>query len=293
MKSDTATQMKELLSDPKNRIKLDDFVTERVKAYLDVTKLENFPVQSVSAQKEEFLERIQKYEEAVRDLQDIVILLARWGERQQLLLLEKVFVRVAEADKGSSGTILWLRLGWYPLFLLMYSAGISALSARNLDALKIALTTRVPYKKGDANEQSLVVCVTGELSDLHESWKLLPGHERKHVPRSEHLFEVLHEPLERLLFLGESYESFFDRFEVYAAFAYMDETNREWGPVGRFGWKHNRGYGDSPYTALLNEAKKEGVSWSALEVGLFRGSQERFTELSTALTALLGKISWF
>lgn len=118
-----AEEMKRLLSDPKNRISLEDFVSEYVDSFLEKTSIETFPVQGVGVQQEDFLKRMEAYEKVAVDLQKILILLARWADNEQLQLLRKVLVRLAESDKGDSGTILWLRFGWYPLQLLMYSAG--------------------------------------------------------------------------------------------------------------------------------------------------------------------------
>ena len=54
-------------------------------------------------------------------------------------LISKIFARLAEADKGTGGTVAWLRAGWYPILALMYTGGIAALSAANFPALSLAL----------------------------------------------------------------------------------------------------------------------------------------------------------
>lgn len=198
-------EIKELLSEPKNRIKLDDFVTEHLKKFINMTSLEQFPVEDSNAQKEEFLQRLQKYEEILKDLQKIVILLARWGNEEQLLILEKVFNRIAETDKGLSGLDLWVRFGWYPIQVLMYSSGIAALSARKYSTLKIILTTNVTYSSMREEYVPIIVPVTENLAHIHGEFKWIPGQDQKHVPHSEHLFEILDPVLQELLFLGKDY----------------------------------------------------------------------------------------
>ena len=290
-KTNIVEEMKDLLSDPKNRIKLDDFVTEHLKTFLEAVSLQHFPVQGLGAQKEEFLKRMKAYEEIVKDLQKIIILVSRWGEGDQLSVLEKVFTRIGEADKGSSGLTLWINFNWYPIQILMYSAGIAALSAKKYEALKITLTTPIQYK--EHGYFPLVVPVASNLADIHDAFKWIPGHEKKYVPKSEHLFEIIETPLHELLFLGREYEKLFDDFEVYSALIYADAMERDWGPIGRFGWKHSRGIENSPLNRIIKEAEVMQNKWPPVRVGMFNGSLDRFMEVSKVFKERLDKLSWW
>ncbi len=287
-----ADTMKELLADPAKNIKLDDYITFYIRRFLDETDLRHFPTQGSNVQKEEFIERLHRYEELLKDLQQIVILLAKWGNEGQLVLLEKIFTRLADADKGSSGLTMWLHLTWYPLYVLMYSAGITALAAKNYGVLKIIFQTQT-QDAISGKRMPLAVWTTVQIADLHDAFKLLPGHERHYVPRSEYLFKLLQPPLEDALFLGRSYESLFDNFEILLGLVYMDLTDREWGPIGRFGWKHERGHSESPFDQLVEAAKKEGENWPLLRAGLFQGSADRFLKDAETFKAQLDKLSWF
>jgi uncharacterized caspase-like protein len=284
--------MKELLSDPTKKIKLDDFVAHHLRRLLEQTDLRHFPVQGSSVQKEQFAERIGKYEEISTDLQQIVILLAKWAEGDQLRLLERIFSMLAEADKGSGGLMIWLRLTWYPTLLLVYSAGISSLASRKYDALAIALQTTVQADT-ERKRQPLIVPVINNLTELHETFKSLPGHERHYVPRSEHLFKILQPLLEDMLLLGKRYESLFDEFEILVALTYADAAGRDWGPPGRFGWKQNQ-YSERPFSQVVEEARRKGNSWGPLQAGLFKGSIEEFSKTAeTYDKELLSKLHWF
>lgn len=84
-KTTVIEEMKELLSDPKNRIRLDDYVTMHIKAFLTATDLEHFPVQGVNVQKEDFLERIQKYEGAMSEIDGNARQNDRWDRKMYLL----------------------------------------------------------------------------------------------------------------------------------------------------------------------------------------------------------------
>jgi len=274
---------------------LDDFVTLCIRSFLEATDLRHFPVQDQSANKEEFAKRLSDYEDATKELQQIVILVAKWGSPEQLLLLEKIFVRIAEADRGSSGgRVVWLRLIWYPIMILMYSAGISAIASKRYDVLIIILQTLVEANPLDGKgRQPLIMPVTDNISDLHSTFKLLPGLEQKYVPRSEHLYKILQPTIEDLLFLGRNYESYFDLFEMLYALIYSDVSNRQWGPPGRFSWKETQGFGEGPLTQMSNQLYREKEQWPPLKAGLFESSVERATKLIEDYKVVIQKMNWW
>lgn len=114
------------------------------------------------------------------------------------------------------------------------------------------------------------------------------------MPRSEHLFKSLQPSLEDLLFLGRSYESLFDRFEVFLALVYADITNNSWGPPGRFAWKYSKRLGEeNPFSELIDEAKKDGDMWASLKAGFFQGSHKRFQEIADSYKERLDKLGWW
>jgi hypothetical protein len=82
--------------------------------------------------------------------------------------------------------------------------------------------------------------------------------------------------LEDLLLLGRSYERLFDDFEVFLTLVFRDARGDDWGPIGRFGYKQRRGFGDSPYDRVVNEAKAAAQNWPPVKVGMFKGSYDEF-----------------
>jgi hypothetical protein len=285
-----ADEAKRLLAGPRQRIELDAFITLHLRKAMNALSLERFPP-SAPLTKEEFARRNADYEAAVADLQAIMVLLARWGTADNFLLLEKSLSRLAEVDKGQSGTGVWLHLGWYPLLVLMYAAGIAALSARRYDALHAILATSVrstPGMGGPA-EISIVLRALNPVTEIDDQFKLLPGHDRDRVPRSERLFALLQPRLEAALFLGSSYDGLFDRFELFQTLTFADLRDRLaehnfWGPPGRFSLKHQR---ESPLTLLIAEAKEQGSAWLPLGGGLFGGQTERFLKVANSYKQLI------
>src|SRR5437667_8371549 len=100
----------------------------------------------------------------------------------------------------------------------MYAGGIAALAARNYDALAVILQSRVRAERHSGGDTVPVILpVIDGINECVDAFKLLPGYQRNFVPKSEYLFKRLQPPLEDQLFLGLSYESLFDRFDILLA----------------------------------------------------------------------------
>ena len=130
-----------------------------------------------------------------------------------------------------------------------------------------------------------------------DAFKLLPGHEKHYVPRSEYLFKVLQPIIDDTLFVGKTYESLFDRYEVIQALVYADlhekESRRVWGPIGRFGWKYNEFLSDeNPFKNIVAEADEIKTDWPPLQAGLFQGSYDRFMYIANEYAKVLDNVHW-
>jgi hypothetical protein len=290
---------KDYLSDPRYRIRLDDLVASEIRAASYSIREDEFPLQTATITPEEVAERLRKYEIALSRLNAITILLARWGTLEHQPLIERIIARLTDGTEPRSGKTAWLGLRWYPIMLLIYSGGIAALSARNYLSLSTLLTTRLGGSAtGEVSEEAVTSTVEGILEvDRLELFKRLPGYDKYYTPRSEYLFKSLQPEIEDLLFLGNSYEELFDRFEIFYALTCADlrepKSGYVWGPPGRFAWKWRHGFGHGPYKALVDEAIQQGPSWAPLASGLFSGSIDRFKEVATAYGNDLSKIPYF
>jgi hypothetical protein len=294
-----ADTIKEFLTDSRYRIRLSDLVRTEVRITLDELLAGDFS-SSAALTTETFLTRIRAYESSVARLQDCVILIAHWGTSEHKATLELPLVRLAEQIEQVGGLTAWLGLRWYPIVLLMYSGGIAALAANNYSTLATLLTARLQGRTtGDDTKEAAFLASIGMLETTRaDLFKRIPGHERHHTPASEYLFKALQPRLEDALFLGTAYERYFDKFEVIYSLVCADVLRKEggsvWGPVGRFGWKQNRGYGQSPFESLIAEAEAAGRTWGPLRAGLFGGSIDYFKELVAAFrTDVLAHVRWF
>ncbi|EKS36170.1 hypothetical protein HMPREF9695_02588 [Afipia broomeae ATCC 49717] len=294
-----AETLKRLLTDPTQKIKLNDFINEVLRKTSAALSQDKFPA-NAPLTNEEFSARIQLYEDAIDDLAIVVILLARWAETDQLHILQNIYSRISEIEHPQSGIVAWIRLFWYPILFLMYAGGISALSANRSAALKTSLFAPVYSEQPilDQTNPPAVLAAVSYMTEVVEQFKRLPGHERMYVPRSEHLYKRLQPILEDQLFLGRSYDQLFDDFEILVALSYADLRDKDpsqhvWGPPGRFAWKESSGRANAPYGRFVSNAKKKGPNWDLLKAGFFSQSEKRFSDVADAYGALLKKINWW
>jgi hypothetical protein len=292
-----ADRVKEYLSSPQYRIKLDDLVTREIRHVLPRFRGDAFSV-NTNETYEEFAARLKLYENALQDLMVMVTLLGRWAGEEQRNTLAKVFARTPDSTTESNGRVVWLGLRWYPVMLLMYVSGIAALAADNYENLAAVLTTRIGTRfSGEVTQPVILPTVEGILDvERADMFKKLPGYERYYVPRSEYLFKALQPVIDDTLFLGRSYEQLFDRFEVLYTLTYADldydEGPEVWGPLGRFAWKYSDSPNANPFVSITAEAERARENWAPLRAGLFKGSYERFSQIADGYRGFLNELHW-
>jgi uncharacterized caspase-like protein len=290
--------VKELLSSQKSQIKLHDYAIDEVRNFLVLTSKDNFVV-SENFSDEELLKRISSYERYTKDLAAIIAVVSYWASESELNVLSKIISRVSDRLMESQGGLtVWLNLRWYPLLLLLYYAGIAAVESKNYNSLTKILYTQLGESEYESSESVFVQKVSDGILELnrHDVFKRIPGHELQYTPLSEYMFKQIQPLLDNLFYLGRSYETTFDEFEVLYALAVADlrkQANRNvWGPIGRFGWKH-RSSDNSPFIKLLIEAANLKDQWPPIMAGMFGGSYERFEEVSNEFKKTLGRLNWF
>jgi hypothetical protein len=281
---------KEYLSEEKFRINLHDLVSSQIRQVLSATSDDHFPLQG-NWSKEEFLERLKKYETATNDLCSMEVMIGYWGTNAYLDVVTLSPNRLSARLKPESGLVAWNNLRWYPIALLLYCGGIGAIAAgkyQNVQAL-FQSSGDISYQSG--NHLGILTKAFSSMSELDDAFKWIPGYEQHYVPRSDYMFKFFQPVFDDLLFLGPEYERHFDRFEVMLAieFAsqYLSEPNgHAWGPVGRFGRKyHGRFFNSNPFRSVVEEAEKAGNAWPPIRAGLFGGTIESFRETVAKYTA--------
>lgn len=293
---DQVEQLKELLSEPKQRIKLHDFIADITKELIAEVGQDRLPVQ-VSSDGDVFIQRLQKYEEIVQKALPLQMLLGRWGLPEHAEMAAIPLRRLAGTITSMGGNTYLLEARWYPVFLLLYASCIGAISGNNYQLVYKLAHAPVPNRDGRPNRDILLTAAFNAMGEIQEGFKLFPGLDRKYTPRSEHIYSLVEPCADNTLYLGPDYEDLFDRVEILLAIEYMHIEHPEpvgkeespWGPVGRFGWKRSS---RNPIDRLIAEASAAGKSWEPARAGLFASSGTRFVELAEGLSRLLRHASW-
>lgn len=275
--------IKDLISSNHSQIKVHDFLIEQVRQFLSATSEDSFATSSQISD-EELLERISSYELHTKDLSMIVACLSYWANESQLSLLAKIISRSCDRLlERESGFVIWVNLSWYPLLLLLYHAGISALEAKNYKSLASIFYTKLGASEYENSGSFFVLKVAKAADELANIFKKIPDYELKYTPFSEYIYKLVQPELDDLLFFGKGYEEIFDEFEILFALSVADIQKQQdsyiWGPIGRFGWK-NRRHGISPFQKLRNEAAQHKNNWGPIQAGMFGGKYERFEEVA-------------
>lgn len=285
---------KELLAEETRRIKLHDHVADQVRVAMERMSPAHFPL-SGPADFKSLGERLAQYEAATADLRQVATLVGRWRATTDQKILTMPLTRIANGIEVQGGLTIYLAMRWYPVMLLLYCAGMATLAADDYVGFRALLECN-PGKTGDDRGETMGLAIGSAASELHDVFKHIDGYQRRHTPRSDYLLTVLQPEFDDLLFLGEEYESLFDRFEVlYAldhASRYRTHDGRPWGPVGRFGWKraHRRVH---PYGQVCGEAERLREEWPPIAAGMFSGSYAAFEQTAREYAERLNAIGFY
>lgn len=275
---------KRYVADERWRLRLFDCIAGETRRVVAALREPQFSA-SVPWSDDEFRRRVAVLDELLADLYQAEVLMGGWGTpamRDSLTLGPKRLSDGAGEGGGNSG---FLALQWYPVLALSYAGGIAAVAAESYGSLLALMLAQVGTSRG---EMRLVEATTTGIGDVRQNFKLLPSHERHHVPFSEHLHRKFKPLLDEAFCLGSEYDRAFDTFEILYAVEFCHQTGRGWGPLGRFGWKAARG-GSSPLREISDEAVGAGKAWPPFAAGLCGGSAEEFAEHVKSLSEAVAR----
>jgi len=272
--------IKRYLANPQSAIDLEDLVVDETESAHAVLEHYN----EAAAQEGTCVARIfEAYTEALEILQQILIQGVAFGTALHYGLWVRSIERIARQEK-SSGTILNDGIRHFAATLLIYSAGIVAVSRQKFAALRSLLVSPRLVE----NPQRPLLLRWIDSGELNDAAKTIEGYKNKLVPASDYLFAVIRPQLQRLIPDDLEYESAFDRFELLRAlvFAHLEHPHNEihdvWVPPGRYCWKGRRA-GASLIKRMEAELAQQGASWPPIQGGLIDASVQRVGALLAAI----------
>jgi hypothetical protein len=223
--------------------------------------------------------------------------LARWGSAPHIELIVGSIQRLAERPRMEDGEFwpAWRSLQKYAAALVLYGVGVAAMFARRYDLLASILTTvRIRESLGEKARLAVLELALRQVFESAVGQELRPGDQKWKTPESDHVHQILREPLRELIPSDDEYDLTFDRFEAFLGLVFTDVYGRGWGPVGRFAWRGGQfGTSTSPaLNSLIEEAESEGDNWGPYAAGLFASSKERFDGAVRVIDEVARKLSW-
>jgi hypothetical protein len=246
-------RLKKYLSTDTHKINLSDLVSTEAERAHRVIMGSRFPVQTLAdvLSGAGIFARMQAYEASLNVLLSMLVCGSYWATAEQQTVLLRGFKRIADQSGPESGMVVWLALRRYPALVLMYGMGLGALANSNYRFVKALFDNNI--RTDSYKPEQLTATALHNLSTLgRDHQRLLPGREREHTPLSNHLFEILREPLREYLPDDYVYDKTFDWFEYLLCLAHCDQQVTRpqlaqsksenpdfsiWAPVGRFCWK--------------------------------------------------------
>lgn len=261
-------------SDPIHRIRFHDLLmTEAVRVS---TRVMEEPVQGVVPDKDSIRQRIGRFDADTAVLRALLYHAAFWAQSYHHETIKRAVVALAPPDHAGGGYVAWLRMLAYPAALAFYAASLGAMSGGNYGLL-LELTQL--HFGAHRKVKKAVPELTATWVLDHDIAKLIDD-QRWYFPLSEHFSRRIFASQPSSRDLDRVTEV--DRLEVLFALCDIDQHvvagNTSFGvPYGRFAARHR----DSAYSALFEEASREGGAWAPLKGGMFGKDIARFEQVKT------------
>ncbi len=177
MSSEMVVRVKELLAEPRFRIALHDFIIQELKKAVN----KDVPVPGSG-----FRQVMSTYEENTRGLRQIAACIAYWGEEMHHSTLAIIHSRIADWTTDQPDACS----RWYPLILILYTTGVSAIAAKRYANLSAALSASIPAPDHFMGRVMLKHSLYSIFLQMNreDRFQTLPGLERHYTARSQHIF---------------------------------------------------------------------------------------------------------
>lgn len=286
----TPEKIKDLLSDPKNRIELHDLVhQETEKLYKFISDMSVHNNGETAKKAKEWMGRV---EEESKTLRSIFAYGCYFGTADQSYIWTRSLNRLGGVPH-MNGLRIMLDLQLYPAMLIFYAGGISAIASGNNVSLKALFAAT--YTEPHHDSILLATKAHGWLLDQSEG-NLILGMERRHTPLSDHVHDVVFADYPPSLIVKDNFSLEYDRWEVLlgmvVAHHLKDRTSGPWAPVGRFAWRRDD-TGRTGLDIIAEEVELRKQNWPPLAAELFDGSVDNAKEAHKFVASVADRVAFF
>ena len=281
----TVATVKRFLSETRYRIRLRDLVQKEVEHVWQELNTARFSTDDPQPSVETYPRRVRQHEELAANLVALLTTLSFYDDQNSTQLLTTAIQRLINAPNPSSPWLdVWFKLQSYPASLVVYAAGIAALSTNNFRHLASMLLHPIHYDINREKGIAIKYLHAHLVMDFELAQSLHPNSDngRRYTPASDHVFGVIRPFVSEYVPDNREYEELFDVLEYLMALVYW-EDHGSWAPLGSLLWRRWRAFGMRD-AAVLNEfvqgvKAQANTSGGLLAAGFFNGSLERFNEV--------------
>ena len=284
---------KKYLADDRHNIRLHDLYNQTTEELYSKISDESFKCQKPGGAPwaiEEFKKRVKKYEGLIEIPQALLITGCYWGNSTHVGLFQKMLQRLASYQDDNGFNIL-RNLQLYPALILLYSGGIAALAGKQYSTLVKLLKETIRVRNRKKSPLIHYVFPAHVVESTHANEYIIGSGSRRHTPMSDHLFEILREPLREIIADDDEFMYYFDYFEYILALAFLDLMGDDWAPIGCFGWRGGR-FANGPIDEIMDELIQAGEDTPLLKAGLFGGSFEKLKEAMKIIGECVNSRHW-
>ena len=288
--------LKRNLSEDKHRIQLRDFLLDEAERASTALELAYAKIGGVSPNPQTANELLNNVEAGCEQLIHIFANGSFYSRKEHAKAFFDAFEFITPIAQSSGGYTVWVDLRRYPILLLIYAVGLTALASENFSILR-EISTRTVVVKHSTHESGPVPLgyYTHSVMPQEIAQRFIPGMERHHTPVSDHLFNILRQPLIRLLPIDSQYERVFADFEYLWCLLHVDAEKQRgsdhiWAPYGSFMWRWERGgIKDNYFNQTKVVIEKVDTNWPPLQGGLFGGDVNRLKSAKELADPILQK----
>lgn len=230
--------LKTLLADSRNYIKINDLVNEELKIYMSEFNKEKLDLSEIDENK--FKIKVNTIEKNINNLLIAVILITYYGDERYSKILKKIIYKVF--PKGTfNGQTVAISLLYIPTLILIYAIIITCLEAEKYDILK-EIINMTDNKLNSFNyyqdSDSLLINLFNQINEISELFKCLFSDQNYKYPMNEYLYKYLQPIIDNILYIGDDYIDKYTNAEILISVAYAIKNYNGkdfvWGPKGKY-----------------------------------------------------------